>query len=147
MRTLSVQSTDININFSKSFATRHFGYGQAFFSVPHNQHCPSPSPGAPSHSMKAHTAAVRSCHFSRDNFMLATGSDDKVVKVWQVTPTSSRFLTSFDGHSHWVRSVRFSQDDSNLLVTTSDDKSVRIWDVRIGGTAERGGCGGKGRSP
>ena len=51
--------------------------------------------------------------------------------MWKTTPTSAKFLLSFDGHTHWVRSTRFSEDDANLIVTAGDDKTVRIWDVRV----------------
>ena len=36
--------------------------------------------GTPAFTIKAHTAPVRSCHFSHDNSMLVSGSDDKVVR-------------------------------------------------------------------
>mmetsp|Transcript_19210 Transcript_19210/g.48036 ORF Transcript_19210/g.48036 Transcript_19210/m.48036 type:complete len:367 (-) Transcript_19210:2568-3668(-) len=101
--------------------------------------------GTPSHVIKAHTGVVRSCHLSPDNSLLATASDDKIVKIWQVTPTSAKFVMSLEGHTHWVRSVRFSQDEPNLVVTCGDDKTVRIWDLRIAGAGAHSAGGGKDR--
>ncbi|CAD7956523.1 unnamed protein product [Amoebophrya sp. A25] len=87
--------------------------------------------GTPSHVIKAHTGVVRSCDLSPDNGTLATGSDDKIVKIWQITPSSAKFITSLEGHTHWVRSVRFSSENPSLLTSCGDDKSVRIWDLRL----------------
>ncbi|CAD7922457.1 unnamed protein product [Amoebophrya sp. A120] len=101
--------------------------------------------GTPSHVIKAHTGVVRSCHLSPDNSLLATASDDKIVKIWQVTPTSSKFLMSLEGHTHWVRSVRFSLEDANLVTTCGDDKTVRIWDLRVAGAGAHSAGGGKDR--
>lgn len=101
--------------------------------------------GSPSQRIKAHTNAVRSCHLSHDNSLLCTGGDDKIVKVWQVTPSTCKFFMSLEGHTHWVRSVRFSKDDANLLTSCGDDKSVRIWGLRVGSAGAHTAGGGKDR--
>lgn len=90
--------------------------------------------GTPASTIKAHTGPVRSCDLSADSTLLASASDDKIVKLWQATPGGgSKFVLSFEGHTHWVRSARFAPTDSNLLVTCGDDKTVRIWDGRAAG--------------
>lgn len=42
-----------------------------------------------------------------------------------------RFVSSYSGHTNWVRCVKFSHD-GNKLVSCSDDKTLRIWDVKSG---------------
>eukprot|EP00452_MALV-II_sp_L67-6_P000097 gene97-289_t len=96
------------------------------------------SKGTPASSIKAHTAAVRSVDLSHDTTLLASAADDKIVKLWQVAASGSKFVLSFEGHTHWVRSARFAANDSNVLVTCGDDKSVRIWDSRAAGQKDRG---------
>lgn len=54
---------------------------------------------------KAHTATVRSVHFSRDGQRLVTASDDKSVKVWGVE--RKKFLYSLNRHTNWVRCARY----------------------------------------
>lgn len=40
-------------------------------------------------------------------------------------------IGKYAGHTHWVRSARFSADNANLIISAGDDKSVRIWDARL----------------
>lgn len=54
---------------------------------------------------KAHTATVRSVHFSSDGQSLVTASDDKTVKVWTVH--RQKFLFSLSQHINWVRCARW----------------------------------------
>lgn len=54
---------------------------------------------------KAHTASVRSVHFSSDGQRLVTASDDKSVKVWGVE--RKKFLYSLNRHTNWVRCARY----------------------------------------
>lgn len=79
--------------------------------------------------LKHNSAPVKSVDFSCDSKLIATGSDDKTVKLINVA--DRRLLANLLGHSNWVKCVRFSQD-SRLLASTADDKSVRLWDVNKG---------------
>lgn len=41
------------------------------------------------------------------------------------------FVTSYTGHTNWVRCVRFIKD-GKLAVSCADDKSIKVWDTRTG---------------
>ena len=75
--------------------------------------------------------------------LLLTGSDDKMIKLWS-TPIlpikKANFITSFVGHTNWVRVAKFCQASSanenvdgasnsltSLAASGGDDKTVRIW--------------------
>jgi WD40 repeat protein len=58
--------------------------------------------------------------------LLASGADDKTVRLWDVT--GGREQAQLSGHQNWVRSVAFSPD-GRLLASGADDKTVRLWDV------------------
>jgi WD40 repeat protein len=74
---------------------------------------------------------VSSVAFSPDGRLLASGSDDQTVILWDVR-TGERVRT-LTGHTGPVRSVAFSPD-GRLLASGSEDQTVILWDV---GTGER----------
>lgn len=82
----------------------------------HHQKAPS--------SFKVHFKPVRACDFAGDRFVLSA-SDDKLVKVSSLLNKS---VSSYVGHTHWVRSAAFSPDATSI-VSGSDDRTVRVWDV------------------
>ena len=76
-------------------------------------------------ALEGHGAPVRSLAFSPDSKTLATGSDDKTVKLWDVN-TRQELATL--GHANSVNSVAFSPD-SKTLATGRDDNTLKLWDV------------------
>ena len=73
------------------------------------------------------SSSVWSVAFSTDGRFLASGSNDKSVKLWDVQ--AQTLVHSFEGHTSWVQSVVFSPD-GRFLASGSDDGSVTLWDVQ-----------------
>ena len=80
--------------------------------------------------LKGHDDWVRSVAFSPDGRHIASGSDDKIVRVWDAQ-TGHSVMYPLEGHDHFVRSVAFSPDGRHII-SGSDDKTVRVWDVQTG---------------
>jgi len=76
-----------------------------------------------------HSERVNDVAFSPDGNTLATASDDKTVKLWDVE--TGKLLFDFKGHPDSVKSVAFSPDGSTLA-TASKDKTSKILDVATG---------------
>ena len=76
--------------------------------------------------LEGHTHQVQSVVFSPDGTLLASGSGDDTVKLWNVA--TKRNIATLSGHSGSVTSVSFSPDGT-LLVSGARDATVRLWDV------------------
>ncbi|MCK9921051.1 TIR domain-containing protein [Frankia sp. AgPm24] len=82
-----------------------------------------------------HRGRVRSLDFSPDRRLIATGCDDRLVRLWRLTDDSLPGLDGaplmLEGHTDRVYAVRFS-GDGRLLASASNDGTARIWEVATG---------------
>ncbi|MCV6636980.1 caspase family protein [Candidatus Albibeggiatoa sp. nov. NOAA] len=74
-----------------------------------------------------HTDQIYSMAFSPNNQVLASGSWDNTVRLWDVA-TGQTLGQPLTGHSSSVISVAFSPD-GKTLASGSVDNTVRLWDV------------------
>ena len=84
-------------------------------------------------TLRGHLDSVRSVSFSPDGQTLASGSDDGMVRLWDVN--TGETLRTLRGHLDSVRSVSFSPD-GQTLASGSWDRTVRLWDVNTGETLQ-----------
>ena len=73
--------------------------------------------------------ARRDVSLSADGQLLASGSDDTTILLWDVATGALR--QTFPGHTERVSSLCFSAD-GRLLASGSWDKTIRLWDVATG---------------
>ncbi|MDF2388148.1 serine/threonine protein kinase [Nostoc ellipsosporum NOK] len=81
------------------------------------------------HTFTAHSNSLRSVNalsISPDGHILASGSDDKIIRLWNLN--TKKLLASLSTHSQAVTSVAFSPNGV-ILATGSDDKTIKLWDV------------------
>jgi WD40 repeat protein len=72
-----------------------------------------------------HDWDISSVDFSNNGEMVASGSWDKTVKVWDVLTGEYK---RYDGHKSRVTSVRFSPDNKKLISSDSDGVLI-LWDL------------------
>jgi hypothetical protein len=77
-----------------------------------------------------HSDKVTSVSLSSDCSKIVSGSDDRTIRIWDVTTGTE--IHKLDGHSGGVTSVSFSSDCSKIVSSRSWDNSIRIWDVTTG---------------
>ena len=64
--------------------------------------------------IKAQPSLIRSVDFSSTGKFLMTGSNDKTIKIFELYP-KIKFVSSYKGHSNWVRCSRFSPDNRFIV--------------------------------
>ncbi len=73
-----------------------------------------------------HAGQVLSIAFTSDSKLMASGSVDKTIVLWD--PATGNELLALKGHTGTVGSVAFSPDDKQLA-SGSADNTIKIWDV------------------
>jgi WD40 repeat protein len=83
----------------------------------------------PAAVLKGHTDPIYSVAVSPDGKLVATGSFDKTVKLWDLAAGKEvRTLGGKNGHQNQVLSVAFSPS-GDLLATGGSDNVVKLWDL------------------
>lgn len=72
---------------------------------------------------------IRSICFSPDGRFLATGAEDRQIRIWDIQKQRIKHL--LQGHMQEIYSLDFSRD-GRFLVSGSGDKSARVWDIEKG---------------
>ena len=75
------------------------------------------------------SGGVSAVAFSPDNQLLASGSRDKTIRLWD--PHTGQHKATFTGHQDAVYSVAFSPNGQKL-VSGGEDETIRLWDVATG---------------
>ena len=130
LQTVKGHSADIRcISISPNGEFMASGSGDNILKLWHvqidHEHPEKPIAIAEVFSLEAHSSAIRSVNFSPDGTLLATGSADRNIKIWNLHGDK---LQIFKGHTDPIRSVCFSPDGKTLL-SASLDSTVRQWQI------------------
>jgi len=89
----------------------------------------SNSTGKPAQAVDAHSAEVNCLSFNPySEFVLATGSADKTVALWDLRNLKSK-LHSFESHRDEVFQVQWSPHNETILASSGNDRRLNIWDL------------------
>jgi hypothetical protein len=80
-------------------------------------------------TLTGHVRSIWSLDFSYDGNTLATGGQDKTIRIWKMP--HGELLHTIRGHTDWVSCLAFS-DRSDILASGSEDATVRLWHVPEG---------------
>lgn len=79
--------------------------------------------------LAGHQSWLRALAATPDGRTLASGGDDRAIRLWDVERGVVR--TALNGHEDGVYGLAFSPD-GRLLASASQDLTVRLWDVAAG---------------
>jgi WD40 repeat protein len=87
------------------------------------------------HPLLGHEKSTRAAAFSKDGQRLATGSDDGVIRLWDLAAVDpDRHSVLLGRHKGAVRALSFSPDNK-WLISGGDDRTLRLWHVAPGAEA------------
>ncbi|KAF4996923.1 hypothetical protein FDECE_12246 [Fusarium decemcellulare] len=80
-------------------------------------------------TLEGHWGVILSISFTTDGKILASGSDDGIIRVWD--SSTGAFLKSWNAHDgKCVSAVAFAPGwPSTILASGGDDKLIKIWDA------------------
>lgn len=97
-------------------------------------------PTTPTYTLESHRAAITCIAFHPVYSILASGSDDCTIKIWDWE--FGELERTLKGHSQSVTDVDFGgQKGKILLASSSNDFTIKIWDPRNDYTNVRTLCG------
>jgi small GTP-binding protein len=80
-------------------------------------------------TLEGHQGMVMSVAFDPQGETLASGSNDKTVRLWEMR--SGKLLRTLNGHQGQVWSVAFGLQ-GEMLASGGEDQTVRLWEVSSG---------------
>ena len=87
--------------------------------------------------------SIRTLAWNPSGQLIATGSADRMLRIWNPERPAVRNSTELRGHSAGIEKVLFNPVRDAELASCSTDGTVRFWDVRSKACVSRLDVGGE----
>lgn len=87
--------------------------------------------------------SIRTLAWNPTGQLIATGSADRTLRIWNPERPAVKYSTDLRGHSAGVEKVLFNPVRESELASCSTDGTVRFWDVRSKTCVSRLDVGGE----
>eukprot|EP00939_MAST-03C_sp_MAST-3C-sp1_P000195 g195.t1 len=89
----------------------------------------SASSGQLRYTCRGHKDVIIDLAVDESNLLLATASQDKLIRVWDLQSDRGAPMAILRGHDKMVNKIVFDSS-KGVLISASDDGTCRVWDVR-----------------
>lgn len=79
--------------------------------------------------LSGHSDTVNACAFSPDSKLIVSGSNDCLLKVWNIL--THKCIQTMSGHTSWIMDCIFTHDNQKVI-STSEDGSIKVWLIKMG---------------
>jgi WD40 repeat protein len=80
-------------------------------------------------TLEGHSREVRCLAVGRSGTLLASGSSDRTVRLWQLP--DGKALRTLTGHTNWIHALAVTPN-GRLLASASRDKTIYLWSLPDG---------------
>lgn len=80
--------------------------------------------------LRGHKGWVGTVSFNHKGNLLATGGEDKTIRLWD--SETGKLKWALTGHKASIRGLAFPIENSQTLFSGGEDQSVRLWDIILG---------------
>ncbi|EFR03703.1 THO complex subunit 3 [Nannizzia gypsea CBS 118893] len=87
--------------------------------------------------------SIRTLAWNPTGTLIATGSVDRTLRIWNPERPDVRYSTELRGHSSGIEQIAFNPVKESELASCSKDGTVRFWDVRAKNCVGRVDVGGE----
>ena len=86
--------------------------------------------------IEGHERGVNFAIFHPTLPLIASGSDDKSIRIWKYTDSKCNEADCLRGHSNNVSSLVF-HPHNDYIISNSEDKTIRVWDLKRKSNVEK----------
>lgn len=79
---------------------------------------------------KEHNQEVATCDWHPFHSLVATGSKDKTIRIWDPRNHTEKSLFQLQPHTNSVEQVKWNPINGNFLLSGSKDQKIKLFDIR-----------------